>query len=152
MVPGEGRAKRIFTLGTSDRSWDEFSDILRTYELSLVIDVRSFPVSRLPHFARENMRDLLERMDLAYLWMGESLGGYRKGGYEGHTTTSLYERGIRELEKAAVEKRSVIICAERLPWKCHRRFIARTLEGRGWEVMHIIERDRLWIPKRYESS
>ncbi len=140
--------KTIYTMGTSDRGWEEFLALLREYRLSQVIDVRSFPTSRFPHFAGEEMRRNLEEGGLEYRWLGESLGGYRRGGYQSYTTTPAFRRGIEQLERVVVGGHSVLVCAERFPWKCHRRFIARALEERGWRVIHIIERDRVWEPGR----
>jgi len=51
------------------------------------------------------------------------------------------------MEQIGKESTTAFICAERFPWKCHRRFIASSLEEKGWQVMHIIEKDRIWRPK-----
>jgi len=51
------------------------------------------------------------------------------------------------LEDIASKGASVIVCAERFPWKCHRRWIARELHRRGWQVEHIIDKGKVWIPK-----
>ena len=51
------------------------------------------------------------------------------------------------MEQIGKESTTAFICAERFPWKCHRRFIALSLQERGWQVMHIIEKDRIWRPK-----
>ena len=85
---------------------------------------------------------LLGESDIGYLSMGEELGGYRKGGYRAYTGTAEFQAGLDRLEAIAGERTAAILCAERLPWRCHRRFIARELEGRGWQVRHIIEEGR----------
>jgi uncharacterized protein (DUF488 family) len=58
-----------------------------------------------------------------------------------------FARGVEALEAIGEEERTAFMCSERFPWKCHRRFIALELQHRGWEVVHIIERDRTWQPK-----
>ncbi|MGH2375556.1 MAG: DUF488 family protein [bacterium] len=67
------------------------------------------------------------------------LGGFRKGGYETHMQTPLFQRGLDEREGLIRERRGAILCSESLPWRCHRRFIARALAARGWRVLHIID-------------
>jgi len=64
-----------------------------------------------------------------------------------------FEAGLTRLQGVAQKKRVAIMCSERLPWRCHRRHIGRGLQERGWEVQHLIDLDRVWIPKdrRQES-
>lgn len=139
--------KKIFTLGTDLRTEEDFIEILFAYDIHAVIDVRSFPKSRLPIFTRANLESLLKREGLEYHFLGKELGGFRKGGYIAYAITDDFIRGIGLLESLAEKNTSVIICAEKLPWKCHRRWIARELQKRGWEVDHIIEKGKVWVPK-----
>jgi uncharacterized protein (DUF488 family) len=136
--------KNIFTLGTSNRSWEEFIHLLRAHGIEMVIDVRSFPTSKFDHFKRESMNPSLAEAGLGYYFLGKELGGYRKGGYEAYTRTLEYLVGLELLERMASRCRSAFVCAERLPWRCHRRFIGRSLKERGWEVTHIIDEKRVW--------
>jgi uncharacterized protein (DUF488 family) len=137
----------IFTLGTSARSLEEFLDILRARGISVVCDVRSFPTSkRYPHFSGHDLAASLEEEGISYRWLGPSLGGYRHGGYLAYTRTPDFAAGIGELEECASLAPAVVVCAERLPWRCHRRFIAAALEEKGWEVIHILDAARDWIP------
>jgi len=53
--------------------------------------------------------------------------------------------GVKKLEKVAWERRAAIVCAERFPWRCHRRFISLELEKQGWQVIHIIDQGRDWL-------
>lgn len=141
-------AKFVYSIGSSNRAFGEFLAILRAYEIQVVADVRRFPVSpRFEHFSRENLEKSLKEVGLRYCYLGEALGGYRKGGYEAYTTTGAFAEGIDELEKIAEEGRTAFMCAERLPWRCHRRFIGFELTRRGWEVVHIIDENRVWTPK-----
>ncbi len=140
-------AKLIYTLGTSNRSIDEFLAILQEYSIKKVFDVRRFPKStRYCHFNRESLSRTLEQAGYSYLWVGELLGGYRRGGYEKYRTRPEYGRGLAQIEKIAVDMLSVLVCAEKLPWKCHRLQIAQDLINTGWKVIHIIEKNKTWRP------
>jgi len=138
--------KRIYTLGTGRRSEEDFVEILLAYDIKSLIDVRSFPKSRISVFTRENLNSLLHRENIAYHFLGKELGGFRKGGYISYLVTDDFMRGIELLESIANARTSVIVCAERFPWKCHRKWISRELQRRGWQVEHIIDKGKLWIP------
>lgn len=143
----------LYTLGTSNRSLEEFVHLLHHYEIKQVIDVRSFPVSkRFPHFSRTNLKSFLPQRGLKYVWLGKELGGYRKEGYQNYLKTSAFQEGIEKLLALASKDLSVMICAERFPWRCHRRFIAQVLEEKGVEVLHIIDLGRLWRPSKFSSK
>ncbi len=136
--------KIIFTLGSSNRSLEEFLQLLRTNAMEMVIDVRSFPTSKFPHFKKESLSQSLGENGLGYVSLGKELGGYRKGGYEAYTQTYDYLRGLELVERLASRCRCTILWAERFPWRCHRRFIGRSMQERGWKVWHIIEEGRVW--------
>jgi len=137
----------VYTMGTGLRSFEDFIEILLAYGLSAVIDVRSYPKSKLPHFSSQTLSDLLRTYGIAYHFLGKELGGMRKGGYTSYTMTEEFREGVRKLEMVAREALSVIICAERFPWKCHRKWISLELQKQGWEVRHIIDKGKVWIPK-----
>jgi uncharacterized protein (DUF488 family) len=139
--------KKIYTLGTDRRTEEDFIEILLAYNIQTLIDVRRFPKGKIPIFRRENLEALLSQEGLEYYFLGTELGGFRKGGYIAYTLTDDFRKGIDLLESLAVKKKSVIICAERFPWKCHRKWIARELRKRGWEIEHIIDKGKVWIPK-----
>ncbi len=137
----------VYTLGTSTRSMEEFLDVLRAKGIARVCDVRSFPASRrYPQFSREPFSAALRGAGVEYFWLGEELGGYRKGGYEKHMQTDAFASGLSRLERLAAEAPTAVVCAEALPWRCHRRFIAGVLEEKGWEVVHVIDASRVWVP------
>lgn len=139
----------IYTIGSSNRTWDEFLAVLAAYEIRAVVDVRAFPVSRrYPHFMREYLGAGLLAAGIRYHWLGKSLGGYRTGGYEAYSRTDGYHAGIAEAETIARTLSTTLLCAERLPSRCHRRFIAATLEARGWRVVHILDAGRIWTPAK----
>ena len=139
--------KKIYTLGTGRRSEEDFIEILFDYDVKTLVDVRSFPKSKMPVFTGENLENLLKKEGVNYIFLGKELVGFRKGGYEAYTTTEEFRKGVDVLEDIASKGASVIVCAERFPWKCHRRWIARELHRRGWQVEHIIDKGKVWIPK-----
>jgi uncharacterized protein (DUF488 family) len=139
--------RNILTLGTSNRSWEEFIHLLRTYRVEMVIDVRSFPGSRFAHFRQASLNPSLAEAGFGYYYLGKELGGYRREGYEAYTQTLPYLAGIELLERMSSRCRSAMVCAERLPWRCHRRFIGRSLRDRGWKVIHLIDEKRVWEDK-----
>lgn len=139
--------KRIYTLGTGRRSEEDFVEILHAYGIQAFIDVRSLPRSSVKIFTRESLEKILSREGIAYVFLGKELGGFRKGGYPAYVITDDFSRGIDMLESVARAKTSVIVCAEHFPWKCHRKWIAREMQRRGWEVDHIIDKGKVWVPK-----
>lgn len=139
--------KKIYTLGTDLRSGEDFIEILHAYDIRALIDVRSYPKSKILIFCKENLAQLLKPEGIEYHFLGKELGGFRKTGYIAYTLTEDFRKGIDLLESIAVSQPSVFICAEKFPWKCHRRWIARELHQRGWEVDHIIDKGKVWIPK-----
>jgi uncharacterized protein (DUF488 family) len=138
--------QKIYTLGTSRRSEEDFIEIILFYDIKTVIDVRRFPKSKIQIFNKEYLQDLLEKEGISYIFLGFELGGFRKGGYEAYANTDEFRDSIDTLERA-VNNNSVIICAEKFPWKCHRKWIARELHKLGWTVEHIIDKGKVWTPK-----
>jgi len=144
------RINTIYTIGTSNRGIGEFIDVLISYGIGLIVDVRSLPKSRFIHFNRENLESSLSGKVIEYQWMGDILGGFRAGSYDTYTRSEDFKYGLTRLEKLARETPSAFCCAERSPWECHRRFIARELERRNWSVLHILDKDRLWTYEQKE--
>ena len=146
--------RRIYTIGHSSRSMDEFLRLLLKHEIESLADVRRFPSSKHPHFNQEVLKEVLERHGIAYFWF-EALGGYRKRildrspnvaiqregfrNYADYMLTDEFVKAIEELEHLASEKRTAIMCAEKFFWRCHRMFISDFLVVRGWKVIHILE-------------
>lgn len=142
----------IYTLGTGTRRLEEFIEILDSYGILRVVDVRRFPTSRLEHFKKANLEAALRARGLQYEYLGRDLGGYRKGGYEVYMDSFEFNRGLEALILLAREKITVVVCAERFAWKCHRRFIGAALEKKGWLVLHVIDKDRIWKTKQSEKG
>ncbi|RKX69677.1 DUF488 domain-containing protein [candidate division WOR-3 bacterium] len=138
---------KIYTLGTSNRKPYHFISILKKYCIEVIFDVRRFPTSKFEHFRGENLKRLCRENGISYIYFGNELGGYRKGGYFGFTTSKQFKEGIETIYDVARSKVVCIICAERFPWKCHRRYIGDALSKKGVEVEHIIDIDRSWQPK-----
>ena len=133
----------VYTVGTSTRTMEEFLALLQRYGVRLVVDVRRFPVSRrYPHFDRAALAGCLRAAGIDYYYLGAELGGYRTGGYEAFTATPLFRAGLERLTELAAAGPAAVMCSERFPWKCHRRFIARHLARAGWRVVHILESGR----------
>jgi len=111
------------------------------------VDIRSFPTSKVGHFKREEMERWLPEHGIEYVWMGEELGGYRRGGYRVHMRTKLFREGIKRLLEIAQQKRACTMCMEPNPKYCHRRFISTYLEKRDVEVSHILKKGQTSLLK-----
>ncbi len=138
----------IYTLGHSNRELNELINLLKKYNIKLLIDVRRFPTSkRYPHFNRENLGKVLNKYGIAYVWLGSKLGGFRSGGYKAYMNTEEFREGLRNLLSLInnlKEGHAAIMCRERLWFKCHRRFIADELVKLGYKVIHIIDDKRVY--------
>ena len=141
----------ITTIGHSTRPADEFVRILRAHDIELVVDVRRFPGSRrLPQYGPALAGTLTDH-GIAYAWLPQ-LGGRRRAtpdsindgwrhaafrGYADHVATEEFAEGLFELLLLAHGLRTVIMCAEVLWWRCHRRLIADVLTSLGVPVVHL---------------
>ncbi|MEM4389035.1 MAG: DUF488 domain-containing protein [Candidatus Micrarchaeia archaeon] len=133
----------IWSIGHSTRSIVELIELLKHYGIEVVADVRRFPISRkFPWFARKSLSQILPANGINYIWLGEELGGFRKGGYEAFAETGEFATAVAELANLAKKKRVAVLCAEKLWWRCHRRYIANALAQQGWEVVHIFDKKR----------
>ena len=141
--------RTIYTLGTSTRSLEDFFSTLKDFWIKGIADVRRFPRSRkFPHFNKEKIEEESREQNLSYHWLGDLLGGFRKGGYENYKKEPSYLEGLQKVEALAEQYPFVLVCAERFPWKCHRLSIARELEKQGLDVIHIIDEKRTWKSER----
>ena len=145
--------KRIYTIGSSNRTLPQFLALLDEHGIQTLVDVRSWPRSkRFAHFNRESLAPALESHNLTYLHLGRELGGMRREGYEAYMVTDRFQQEITNLESIATGSCVCFMCAEKDPTDCHRRFIAAELEERGWEVVHIIDpgKTRRRIEEQFE--
>ena len=152
----------ILTIGYSTRALDEFADLLKTYGVTLVVDVRSVPRSRHnPQFAKETLPNFLKLAGVKYVHM-PTIGGLRRPkpdsintawrnksfrGYADYMQTKEFTENLLNLIALAKENRLVIMCAEALPWRCHRSLIADALLIRSVKVEHILTKDNI-VPHR----
>lgn len=138
---------RIFTIGHSTRELDELVALLRCHNVLALVDVRHFPSSRRnPQFNKKNLEIKLPESSIQYYWI-EELGGFREGGYEKHIDSEDFKLALDKLIKIARQKRTAIMCAELLWFRCHRGSIASVLTKTGWDVIHIFDEKRTQIHK-----
>ena len=128
---------KIYTIGYGNRKFEDFVSLLKRFNIELVADVRSFPTSKWPEFVKENLQKVLPANGIDYIHLRE-LGGYRRGGYEAYMKTADFKEGLKKLMQLARERPTTVMCVESSPSACHRRFIAKRLRRRGWEVVHIV--------------
>ncbi len=144
----------VFTIGHSTRSIDEFIALLRESAAELLIDVRRFPMSRrYPQFNKEELAVSLNQHGIAYLHE-EVLGGRRAArkdsrntawrnhqfrGYADHMETREYRSAVAGIVRRAEAAVQAVMCAEAVPWRCHRNLLADALIVRGVEVRHIVQ-------------
>jgi uncharacterized protein (DUF488 family) len=159
-----GRAV-VYTIGHSTRSLDELAGLLESHGVTLLADVRSLPGSRrLPQFDREALERELPARAIGYRHLS-TLGGLRRArrdspnlgwrnesfrGYADHMQTDAWRQALNELIDLAHRERVAIMCAEAIPWRCHRSLIADGLSVRGVEVLHITGRSDA-VPHRLTS-
>jgi uncharacterized protein (DUF488 family) len=131
-------AKReIWFIGYAGRNPIEFLESLKNNRIELLVDIRRFPKSKVEAFNKDALTELLKRENIAYLWLGDLLGGYRSGGFEEYMKTKDFEKGLNLLIEEAYKRRTCVMCLERKQKYCHRRFIAEALEKRGFKVVEI---------------
>jgi uncharacterized protein (DUF488 family) len=146
--------KTIHTIGHSTRSIDIFTELLHAHGIELLVDVRRFPASRRhPQFNREPLPATSSTKGIEYLWRGD-LGGFRKPvpdslntawqvgafrAYADFMLTPEFAAIIEGIEQLIAQRRAAIMCAEALPWQCHRRLLSDAFLVRGWQVLHILD-------------
>ena len=144
----------IWTIGHGNRSIDEFVELLKDAAIECLVDVRAYPASRRhPQFAREQLDSSLADAGVRYLWEGTALGGRRKPSrdsphvalrngsfraYADHMMKDEFREGLDRLIQLGRSARAAIMCAERLPWQCHRYLLADSLAARGLRVLHLM--------------
>jgi uncharacterized protein (DUF488 family) len=143
----------IWTIGHSTRTQEEFVQMLHSFSITLLVDVRHFPGSRnYPHFNKDVLCQTLAKAHIQYEHI-ESLGGRRKAkpdskntawrhpafrGYADYMETPSFKEGILHLEHLASQKRTAYMCSEAVWWRCHRSMISDLLKVKGWLVNHIM--------------
>ena len=144
----------VYTVGHSTRSLDDFVALLHREGIRALVDVRAFPRSRRhPHFNQEALAISLAAHGIAYRH-APALGGRRRPraespnmawrnesfrAYADHMGTPAFREAITDLIASARHARTTVMCAEAVPWKCHRSLIADALVARGCEVRHVLD-------------
>lgn len=149
--------KEIWTIGHSNHSITEFLAMLKSFNIELLVDVRSYPGSNyVPHFNKENLQQSLPENDIGYLHL-KKLGGRRQGktdsnntvwrnksfrAYADYMETDSFKTGIEKLIISAKKKRTAIMCSEAVWWRCHRSMISDYLKADDWTVIHIMDENK----------
>ncbi len=142
----------LYTIGHSTRTFEQFLALLNAFDIQLVVDVRTIPKSRHnPQFGQDMLSPALQAAGIGYTYLG-SLGGLRHTtkdsintgwrnlsfrGYADYMSTDTFQEGLQKLKALAEKQRVAILCAEAVPWRCHRSLIADALTLQGWQVLHI---------------
>ncbi len=143
---------RIWTIGHSTRPSEELIRLLREHGISRLVDIRRFPGSRRqPQYGREALAAALAAAGIGYVHE-PGLGGRRRAlphspngywrdpgfrGYADYITTTEFAEALERLVALASERPTAILCAEAVPWRCHRQLVADALVAAGHEVTHI---------------
>jgi uncharacterized protein (DUF488 family) len=145
---------KLFTIGHSTRSLEEFLGLLVREGVTHLVDVRAFPASRrYPHFNGSELAKSLAAVGIAYSHAPD-LGGRRRARKDSHNTewrndsfrgyadymeTPRFGAALDDLLRVARSERTVIMCAEAVPWRCHRSLISDAATARGVSVWHILD-------------
>ena len=147
----------IYTLGHSTRDLASFSHLLQAHEIRLLEDIRAFPMSRRhPHFNRDHLELWLPEVGTDYIWEPD-LGGRRKKqmpdeqspnialrndsfrNYADYMLTPKFQAAIDRLVERASFRRTAIMCAEQLWFRCHRMLVSDFLVANGHMVLHMLD-------------
>jgi uncharacterized protein (DUF488 family) len=142
---------RIYTIGHSTRELDAFITLLRENGIERLADIRRYPGSRrYPHFSRDSLAQVLPQIGIEYIHVPQ-LGGRRKPredspnmawrneqfrAYADHMASDEFRNAVDEL--LASDRVTAVMCAEAVPWRCHRNLLADDLVRRSIEVRHIL--------------
>lgn len=142
----------VYTIGHSTRTFEAFLEILKHYHITRIIDIRTVPRSRHnPQFEQEKLRESLENAHIHYKRI-KLLGGFRHArsdsvntawqntsfrGFADYMQTEEFKKGLSELIDYAKKEPVAIMCAEAVPWRCHRSLIGDALSVRGIDVEDI---------------
>jgi uncharacterized protein (DUF488 family) len=150
--PNDWRGVRLYTVGHSTRPLDELVSALRGFDVSVLADIRTIPRSRHnPQFNGDALASALRARHIRYAHLRE-LGGLRKPrkdspnagwhnesfrGFADYMQTESFEEGLGKLHALTAGRVVALMCAEAVPWRCHRSLVADALTARGAHVEHI---------------
>jgi uncharacterized protein (DUF488 family) len=151
------KQKTIYTIGHSTRSIEELHELLDSFKIALLADIRHYPGSRkYPHFNKENLEQYFPGHGIDYRHLID-LGGRRRPkkdtkntawrveafrGYADYMETREFKLAVTELEKMAKKKNTAYMCSEAVWWSCHRALVSDYLKAKGWTVLHIMQHDK----------
>ena len=160
-----GSSLTIHTIGHSTQTFEDFVRILKAYEIDALVDIRTVPKSRRhPQFHRDNLEASLPDHGITYHHIA-ALGGLRHAskespntgwrnasfrGYADHMATPEFAAGLDQLLAIADDHATAIMCAEAVPWRCHRSLVGDALLVRGVDVVDIYD-ERKAQPERLTS-
>jgi uncharacterized protein (DUF488 family) len=145
---------QLFTIGHSNLPLEQFLGLLARHNIEALVDIRRFPTSRaFPHFNQKNLEKALHDAGIEYHWM-EALGGRRNKAadsispnlglenesfrnYADYMLTEPFRQAVDKLMEIAKRKRTAMMCAESVYWRCHRRLVSDFLMANGVAVQHI---------------
>ncbi len=130
----------LFSVGHSNHPIGDFIGLLKRHDITALADVRSVPYSRRhPQFRREALAGSLRESGIAYVFLGEELGGKRAGGLDSAARAPEFRAGLERLREGAQRYRVAFMCAEREPLDCHRTvLVARHLRAPDVVIRHIL--------------
>lgn len=147
----------IYTIGHSTHSLEEFLEMLKSFKIEVLADVRRFAGSkRYPWFSKENLEKILPENHIEYIHF-ETLGGRRKvqpnsvnsrwrnesfRGYADYMQTEEFTNAVEKFESIAMKKTTAFMCSEAVWWSCHRSMISDDLKAKGWDVEHIMSKSK----------
>lgn len=140
---------KIYTIGYEGKDIRDFIQLLKENSIETVIDVRSYPTSKRENFDKESLKEKLGNENIGYRHYPE-LGGLTDQDYKEKVKTESWKMVFGKLKSTASKHRSAMMCLEKDPMRCHRRFIAEKLGQEGWAVTHI-KSDGLWKGKRLDD-
>jgi len=146
--------KQIWTIGHSTRPIETFIEMLKSFQISFLADIRNYPGSkRFPQYNKENLEQSLNDVHIKYRHF-KDLGGRRKPvinsvntawrnsafrGYADYMETDLFKNAAEVLQEVAEKQRTVYMCSEAVWWSCHRSLLSDYLKVREWNVYHIMD-------------
>jgi uncharacterized protein (DUF488 family) len=149
--------KTIWTIGHSTRSIEDFIEMLKSFGIGVLVDIRHYPGSRrYPHFNSEALAQSLSQQDMRYIHLID-LGGRRKPvagsvntrwrndafrGYADYMETDVFHKAADELQSIALAQPTAYMCSEAVWWSCHRSLVSDYLKIREWTVMHIMDKGK----------
>lgn len=136
--------KCIYSIGHSNRSIEEFLELVKKYGIEVIIDVRRFPTSKIKEYKKENLKKICNERGIDYIHL-ENLGGFRSG-YLAWMESNEWKNSFKILKEVAMNKKTAFLCAEKFPFHCHRRYISKKLYAEGWKVIHILN-EKTWEEK-----